>query len=223
MWKEGEVVVKILIAVPCFDMVHTDFMRSLVDLEKPEGTVYTVIKNTLIYNARNTIAANAVKMGFDRIMWFDSDVTFAPDTLVELSKTMDNLNADIVTGLYFTRKTPTKPVVFDNLVYNVRDDGIVESGATFYEDYPRNTIVPVAGCGFGCVLTKVDLINKLGQKYGAPFTPLFGLGEDLSFCYRATKEGASIWLDSTVKCGHIGQMEFDEGVYMRERREGDSG
>ena len=121
---------KTLIAVPCFDMVHTDFMRCLIDLEKPEGTVYTVIKNTLIYNARNTIAANAVKMGFDRIMWFDSDVTFAPDTLIRLSETMDKTGGEIVSGLYFTRKMPTRPVIFDNLLYQVKEGGVVESGAT---------------------------------------------------------------------------------------------
>lgn len=207
---------KVLIAVPCFDMVHTDFMRCLIDLEKPEGTVYTVIKNTLIYNARNTIAANAVKMGFDRIMWFDSDVTFDADTLVKLSQDMDKLKADIVTGLYFTRKTPIKPVIFDNLVYKVQDDGLVQSGATFYETYPHDTIFPVAGCGFGCVMTSVDLINKLGQKYGAPFTPLFGIGEDLSFCHRATKEGAKIYCDSRIQCGHIGQVEFDEAYFLKQ-------
>lgn len=216
LWKVGEVGMKVLIAVPCFDMVHTDFMRCLIDLEKPEGTVYTVIKNTLIYNARNTIAANAVKMGFDRIMWFDSDVTFEPDTLVKLSEDMDRTGADIVTGLYFTRKTPTKPVIFDNLVYKVQDDGLVQSGATYYEEYPKDELFPVEGCGFGCVMTSVELINQLGQRYGAPFTPLFGIGEDLSFCHRARREGAGILCDSRIKCGHIGTMEFNEQTYLHQ-------
>ena len=205
---------KILIAVPCFDMVHTDFMRCLIDLEKPEGTVYTVIKNTLIYNARNTIAANSVKMGFDRIMWFDSDITFKADTLVRLSEAMDNTGFDIISGLYFTRKEDCKPVIFDNLVYNVQEDGLVQSGATYYEEYPRDALFPIAGCGFGCVMTSVGLIKKLGQKYGAPFTPLFGIGEDLSFCHRANKEGATMYCDSSIKCGHIGQMEFNEETYL---------
>ena len=206
---------KTLIAVPCFDMVHTDFMRCLIDLEKPEGTSYTVIKNTLIYNARNTIAANAVKMGFDRIMWFDSDVTFAPDTLIRLSETMDKTGGDIVTGLYFTRKKNCRPVIFDNLLYNVMNDGRVQSGATYYEEYPKDSIFPVAGCGFGCVMTSVELINRLGQKYGAPFNPLFGLGEDLSFCHRANGILAHSYCDSTVKCGHIGTMEYNEELYAK--------
>ena len=206
---------KTLIAVPCFDMVHTDFMKCLIDLEKPEGTVYTVLKNTLIYNARNTVAANAVKHDFDRVMWFDSDVTFEKDTLVRLAADLDK-GYDMVSGLYFLRKPETKPVIFDHVVYNVRDDGLVESGATYFEDYPKDSFFEIAGCGFGCVMMNVDLLKFLGKKYGAPFTPLFGLGEDLSFCHRVRKEGIGIYCDSSVKCGHIGTVEFDETWYKPE-------
>lgn len=194
-------------------MVHTDFMRSLIDLEKPEGTVYAVIKNTLIYNARNAFATNAVNMGIDRIMWFDSDVTFAPDTLIRLSKRMDE-GYDMVTGLYFTRKEGTKPVIFDNLVWRVQKNGLVQSGATYFEDYPLDSFFDVKGCGFGCVMTSVDLIKKVAEKCGAPFTPLFGIGEDLSFCHRVNELGVKIMCDSSIKCGHIGQKVFTEADFF---------
>ena len=49
---------KTLIAVPCGDMVHTDFMTSLIALQKPPDTSFTVVKNTLVHVARNRIAAN---------------------------------------------------------------------------------------------------------------------------------------------------------------------
>jgi hypothetical protein len=32
--------VKTLIAVPCFDMVHTDFMESIVNMQKAEDAYY---------------------------------------------------------------------------------------------------------------------------------------------------------------------------------------
>lgn len=204
---------KTLIAVPCFDMVHTDFMRCLIDLEKPEGTVYTILKNTMIYNARNTIAANAVKMGFDRVLWFDSDITFEEDTLIRLSEDIDK-GFDMVSGLYFLRKPNTKPVIFDNLVWRVNGDGLCESGATYYEEYPKDTLFPVAGCGFGCVMITTDLLKRVSEKHGAPFTPLMGLGEDLTFCHRAAQIGAKIMCDSRIKCGHIGSVEFDESWYL---------
>lgn len=210
---------KTLIAVPCLDMIHIDFARCLIDLEKPQGTVYTVIKNTLIYSARNTIAANAIKSNFDRVLFFDSDVTFPEDTLQRLSDDMDK-GFDMVSGLYFLRKPDTKPVVFDEVVWNVLDDGRVETGASYYYDYPQDQLFECGGFGFGCVLVSVDLLKKVGDKYGQPFTPLMGIGEDLAFCWRANQLGAKIACDSRIKCGHIGTVAFDETWYEREKYEG---
>jgi hypothetical protein len=65
-------------------------MESFIKLQKPEGTSFTIVKDTLINEARNIIASNAIKGGFDRVMWFDSDMKFAPDTLIKLSAQMDN-------------------------------------------------------------------------------------------------------------------------------------
>lgn len=201
---------KTLIAVPCFDMVHTDFMQSLIALEKPEDTSFTVVKNTLINVARNVIATNAVKAGFDRIMWFDSDMKFPPDTLLKLTADMDQ-GLDFVSGLYFTRKTPIKPVVYDELSWMRTDEGVDVRAGNYYE-YPEG-LVECAGVGFGCCLTSVDLIKRVGDKFGLPFAPLQGLGEDLSFCWRVIQIGAKMHIDTRVKCGHIGQMVFDESEY----------
>lgn len=201
---------KTLIAVPCFDMVHTDFMQSLIALEKPADTSFTVVKNTLINVARNVIATNAVKAGFDRIMWFDSDMKFPPDTLLKLTADMDQ-GLDFVSGLYFTRKTPIKPVVYDELSWMRTDEGVDVRAGNYYE-YPEG-LVECAGVGFGCCLTSVDLIKRVGDKFGLPFAPLQGLGEDLSFCWRVIQIGAKMHIDTRVKCGHIGQMVFDESEY----------
>ena len=204
---------KTLIAVPCFDMVHTDFMQSVIALEKPEDTSFTVVKNTLVNVARNVIATNAVKAGFDRIMWFDSDMKFAPDTLMRLSADMDQ-GFDMVSGLYFTRKPPIKPVVYDELSWMQTEDGCDVRASNYYE-YPEG-LVECAGVGFGCVLTSVDLIRRVGDRFGLPFSPLQGLGEDLSFCWRVIQIGAKMHIDTRVKCGHIGQMVFDELEYMEQ-------
>ena len=209
---------KTLIAVPCFDMVHEGFMSSMLKLKKPGETIYASQKNTLIYNARNTIATNAINDGFDRVLWFDSDLTFQDDTMERLVEDMEAGGYDIVSGLYFLRKPNTKPIVFDNLVWEMdTETKMVEAGATYYEDYPKDALFECAGVGFGCVMTTTDILKRVSDKYGLPFTPLLGLGEDLSFCWRATNVGAKIMCDSRIKCGHIGQVEFNEEWYMREK------
>lgn len=209
---------KTLIAVPCFDMVHTDFMSSLMALHRTEDTSFTVVKNTLIHVARGVIANNAIEAGFDRVMWFDSDMKFAPDTLMRLSADMDQ-GLDLVSGLYFTRRPPVKPVVYSTLWYHKDEDGI-DVGAGNYFTYPEG-LAECAGVGFGCCLTSCDLLKRVRDRFGTMFAPLQGLGEDLSFCWRVIQIGAKMHVDTRVKCGHIGQMEFDEALYRAQEAQGD--
>ena len=200
---------KTLIAVPCFDMVHADFMESFVNLIKPDGTSWAMVQDTLINEARNIFAANAVKSGFDRVFWLDSDMKFAPDTLIRLTQDMDENNLDFVSGLYFTRRPPIKPVAFKSLWWDKKENGDLDTGSEFYFDYPDG-LTEVAGTGFGCVLTTVDLLKRVGDTFGAPFAPLESMGEDVSFCWRAIQVGAKMHLDTRVKCGHVGMYEYNE-------------
>ena len=210
---------KTLIAVPCFDMIHTGFVKSFIDLEKPDGTAYAIITNTLIYEARNMIAQKSIEEGFDRVLWLDSDMIIPQDALIMLNADMDT-GKDFVSGLYFMRKPPVNPVVCDNIFRRVKEDGEVESAASSYINYPKDTVFEIAGAGFGCVMTSADLLKRLVERYGAPFTPMMGMGEDLSFCLRATCIGAKMYCDSRIKCGHIGQTVFDEETFIMSKQVG---
>lgn len=207
--EEGVVRVKTktLIAVPCFDMVHADFMESVINLKKPENSFFTKLTNTLIYSARNIIAGNALQAGFDRVLWLDSDMRFPVDMIERLSDDMDK-GYDLVTGLYFTRKVPIKPNIFSTMRY----DSPTDAEAQIMYEYPEG-LVDIAACGFGCCLTSVDLIRRVGDAYGSPFTPLDGVGEDMSFCWRAGQIGAKMCCDTRIKCDHIGQAVYNEQFY----------
>ena len=209
--------IRTLIAIPCMDTVQTPFMCSFSDLDKPAGTVYTVTKNTLIYSARNILAQNAIKHGFDRVLWLDSDITFDSDLLLKLSEDMDK-GYDYVSGLYFMRQMPTSPVVYSDIWWNVGKDGWVDTGKMVYAEYPKNRLFECAGTGFGCVMTSVDLLKKVCEKYGSPFTPMMGMGEDMAFCWRVKQVGVKMFCDSRIKAGHIGQMVFNEETYIASRR-----
>lgn len=200
---------KTLIAVPCMDMVHAKFMESFVNLIKPDGTSWAMVQDTLINEARNIFAANAVKAGFDRVFWLDSDMKFEPDTLVRLTQDMDEYNLDFVSGLYFTRRPPIKPVAFKSLNWDKKENGDLDAGSEYFFDYPEG-LTEVAGTGFGCVLTTVDLLKRVGDTFGAPFAPLESMGEDLSFCWRVIQIGAKMHLDTRVKCVHVGMYEYNE-------------
>ena len=209
---------KTLIAVPTHEYHHADFTRSLMELDKPEGTGFAMITNTLIYTARNVIAEKAVQAGFDRVLWLDSDMTFPHDTLLRLAADMDRDNLDLVTGLYFTRKEPIVPTLHKEIHWRIKDDGWVDGGATLYRDYPIDRVFEIAGCGFGCVMTSARLLKRMNEKFGSPFYPLMGMGEDSTFCFRATEDGFKLYCDSRIKCGHIGHKEYDESFYFEQQK-----
>ena len=188
--------------------VHVEFMCSLIDLQKPKGTEYTVTNGTLVYNARNAMTYTAIKNGFDRVLWIDSDMVFDDDTLVKLSKDMDE-GLDYVSGIYFTRREPVIPTIYQDIWWKVNDDGNVDTGSKPIEELPKG-LIEIAGSGFGCVMTSVDLIKAVTEKYGAPFTPMMGIGEDMAFCWRVKQLGFKMWCDGRVKVGHIGQKTFTD-------------
>ena len=205
---------KILIAVPSHEMVHADFTRCLMELERPEcyEIGYAQIVGTLVYTARTLIANKAVEMGFDRVLWLDSDMTFKPDTLIRLSADMDK-GLDMVCGIYFTRKAPVLPSIHKHLRWEIKPDGWVDTDCRCYMDYPENSLFEIACCGFGCVMTSGRLLKAMNEKYGSPFYPLMGMGEDTTFCWRATQNGYKIFCDSSVKVGHLGLYEFNEETF----------
>lgn len=207
---------KTLIVIPCMDMVRADFMQSFLSMEKPEDSIFGMVKNTLIYNARNAIVRDAIETGVDRVMWLDSDMMLEQDTMTKLAADMDR-GLDYVSGLYVKRKLPTMPVIFKGIKWNVRDDGVVETGCQPYFDYPKGELFEIAGSGFGCVMTSVKLLKALVDAYGSPFTPLMGMGEDVTFCWRAAKLGFKMYCDSRVRPGHIGEYVYREKDLRRER------
>lgn len=205
---------KTLIAVPCMDQVAAPFAQNLAAMQK-NGEVYiSFLIGSLIYESRNNLAKQAMQAKADYIMWFDSDMTFAPDTMTRLQQHMEE-GKDIVTGLYFRRRPPFTPVLFKTLERIDEDVAKHEN----YDDYPDNSLFEIGGCGFGCIMTRTSVLEDVFLNYHKCFDPVCSIGEDLAFCLRARELDYKIYCDSTIKCGHIGQLVVDESVYRSTRPE----
>lgn len=200
---------KTIIAIPCMDMVHTAFMSSLMLMERVGEVSCAIECGSLIYDSRNKLLARALNSGADRILWLDSDLEFQPDLMQRLSDDLDS-GFDIVSGLYFKRRPPFSPVIYNECELR-KLDGLFAPTATTFDDYPRNEIFSVAACGFGCVMMSMKAVEKIVQKNGSLlFMPAAGFGEDLSFCMRARDAGVQIYCDSSVKLGHVGFKTYTE-------------
>lgn len=197
---------RILIAVPCMDSVPSQFAQSLATLNKVEECVVAFQMGSLIYNSRNYLATAAVKMEADYVLWLDSDMVFSSDVLQRLWQDRDK--GDIITGVYYRRVEPYKPVLFSKL--EIENDICDWDN---YDDFPQDKLFEVAGCGFGCVLTPTSVFVDVINKFGNMFSPLAGVGEDLSFCWRARQCGYNIVADPTIQLGHVGHYVIDKGFY----------
>lgn len=202
---------KTLIAIPCTDLLHTAFVQSLMQADlKPLGEISLRFqKNTLVYDGRNLLAIDAITSGYDQVLWLDSDITFPPDMPAKLTYAMSKANVGMATGIYVNRHSHPHPILYKKIAPpEKQSNGTFTKQVETYEDIPNDSIFPVAGAGFGCVLIRTSLLKEVFDKYGPPFTPLPWASEDISFCYRVGLLGQHIVATSQIRLGHVGQYEY---------------
>jgi len=206
---------KVVIGIPCMETVPTGFLQSILEMDHPCETTFAITRSSLVYDARNEISAMAVNGGYDAVIWIDSDMTFDADIVTRFIEHYQQ-GRDYVSGLCFTRRTPTMPVVYKELDLKT-SDGDVETVSKLIDDYP-NEMFEVQGSGFAGVMTSVKMIKDIAIHHGPPFYPRYGFGEDLTFCYLAKKSGYKMYCDPSIKLGHIGNIVFAEESYKSQRR-----
>ena len=204
---------KMMIAIPCMDMVSTEFFRACLSMKYAPGYSYEFVtmQSSLIYDSRNRLAQRACENGFDRVLWLDSDMVFPPDLIPRLSARLDEGN-DFVSAMYFRRVPPVHPVIYET----IRLDGEVTVTEP-YDNYPKNSLFEIAGCGLGACMMNVSMIRDIGAMHGRPFSPRIGFGEDMTFCLLARETGYTILCDSSIIVGHVGQHIFCEDDFKRRK------
>ena len=194
--------VRLLIAVPTTDYVHADFVKSLAKLQSELGRRHVaydveIQSGTLVYFARNRLANKAINEKYTHVLWLDSDMVFSEQIVEDL---MD-VGKDMVCGAFVSRRPPYGPCIYTSIEKNnirqVKDFGL----RPFRVD----------GCGFATVLTSVELLQAVTQKYGTCFQPTDYYGEDLAFCWRVKQLGYEIWCEPTVRVGHIAHVPVYAG------------
>ncbi len=206
---------KIMVAIPCMDMMHTLFVKSLLGLKRVGEMQFAFSASSLVYDSRNGLAKKAITEGFDYILWLDSDMEFPADLLERLMES----GKDYVSALYFKRRLPVSPVIYEKVGYYHGDDEVTPIAVPF-ASYP-DSLFEVEGTGFGAVLLSVEALKKVVDRYGAPFSPILGFGEDLSFCLRCKEVGVKMYCDPTIKAGHVGYKTYTEEDYEEKRNAGE--
>lgn len=187
----------ILIAIPTANDIQPDTFKSIYDQIVPAGyrTQFQHFYGYRVDQVRNLIADWTVK-GFDYLFAVDHDMTFPPDTLARL------LAAD-------------KPAI--SAVYRQRNENQVLEVHDFsfrnipWENLKGKGVVEVGSFGFGCALIKKQVFVDIGYPqfyYHHALDHKDTFSEDLDFCRKARDKGHSLWVDTSITCGHIGKRTF---------------
>ena len=100
---------KVLIGMPNIGGIPPKTVASLMQLVRAMGFPQVMfLSSSLIYDARNDIALEAINGGYDELLFIDSDLVF-PDDCYEKLKALD---ADIATGIYYGRAGMHNPIVY---------------------------------------------------------------------------------------------------------------
>jgi hypothetical protein len=164
--------------------------------------------------ARNMIAGQVVDSDVDWLLWIDSDMGFAPDTLYRLLDVADPHERPIVGALCFAarqfahdgmsgfRATPV-PTIYDW----AEVDGVRRFVSS--PMYPVDAVVACKATGSACILIHRSVFEKIAVEHGASwYDRLRGtdgslLGEDISFCVRAGAADVPISVHTGVRTTHL--------------------
>ncbi len=171
-----------------------------------------VVAGQVVHWARDDLANQALEAtspegAYTHFLWLDDDHIFKPHMICQLARHMaGHSEIDAISALYYARTGKPLPVVY------VKD----RSSDSKYQHFPLlgvpETLCEVDAVGFGAMLMKRELLVGMPR----PMFRFVGCGEDIYFCTNAKEAGFRIFLDGSLKIGHIGEPTIiDDATFSR--------
>lgn len=168
--------------------------------------------DALVSRARSRVASRFLGTDADVLLTIDGDIVFHPSAALRLCLLAEEY--DLVGACYNTRSTP--PNVAVNLP--------LDQQVTFAKD-SAPVPVPYVSSGFMAIHRRVfaklrDTLPLCQNKSPDPFWPFYMpfvaehegetiyLSEDWALCQRAREAGFGVWLDPTIRLGHVGDTLY---------------
>jgi len=193
----------VLLAILTREIVTTKWAFGFRNLVLPSASGVSFRCGAPYDVMRNSACDDTLRAGFQWLMFLDDDVIAPSDTFFRLA----GHGADVISGLYYRRQEPICPVAM-----TVDSKG----QATWVKEWhPPNSTIEVDYVGAGCLLVHRRVLEALGAPWfewqiGKPNASREGepargaLSEDFAFCVRAKQAGYKIYLDTSIRCEHVG-------------------
>lgn len=195
---------KLAICIPCRDLLHSAHASSLLELVKfntLQGIETQVFMDasTVLLTQREHLADQALDYNSEYTLWLDSDITFPSSLAIKLL----SHKKDFVACNYVRRTFPVKGVAYEKL--HEWDNPL--------SFQVQDSLVKIAGIGFGCVLMKTEIFKKLPKPY---FEFRYNdqsndwLGEDMILCEKISQLGIDLHVDTYLshQIRHLGTYAF---------------
>lgn len=206
---------KILLAVPMNKYIEVETFKSIYDLNVPTGydVDFQYFFGYSIDQIRNLAASWIVNNSdYSHLFFVDSDMKFEPDTLQKLLDTLDFTESQIASGIYRQRHDR-----------NITLEAYLENSQGGVSNIPLANIpwngknIKVDAVGMGCCLIKADLIRSMEYPhfyYKSSIDFKDTISEDIFFCAKARQMGASLYVNTSVICDHVGKYYYtlDESI-----------
>jgi hypothetical protein len=177
-----------------------------------------------LVSARNKAVEHFLDGDAPWLLWVDTDMGFDADMLEQLMATADPETRPIVGALCFGQReldpdgkggyhTIATPTIFD-----WEPIGDLEGFAIRY-DYPPNALVRCGGTGSAAILIHRSVFERIQVKYGNEWYHRIpakegSIGEDLSFCMRATELGIPVHVHTGVRTTHLKPTWLSETDFL---------
>lgn len=195
---------KLGIGLPCsFPSVPFPTVLTLLRMERPDFEPIPAT-NGPVDGLRNYIVETALRTGCTHLIMMDMDQTYPVNTIPKL------LSHKLpVVGCLVHRRYPP----FDPLVYKGK---LNEYEQIELDDYEKDSLIEVDATGTGCLMFETRIFRDLPAPWFKFSTTEDGqpIGEDFGFCSKLREKGYKIFVDTSVKCGHLSTLEITEGTYQ---------
>lgn len=179
------------------------FFHSFVQMERPEFTPIFAT-NGPVDGMRNRIVEDAKMMGTSHLLMPDMDQTYPANTITKLLEH----NLPVVGAKVHRRYPPFDPIMFKGKI----------NAYERIDKWEDGELVEVDATGSGCLLYDMRIFYDLPspwfkfQPNPDPEKP-GGIGEDVGFCSKLKEAGYKIYIDTSIKCGHLSTMEITEETW----------
>lgn len=188
------------------------------------GTLAVKYPTGGIVDARNQVVEQFLQRDVPWLWWVDTDMGFPPDIVDRLAQAAVTNDATVIGALCFAHRetepdgfggwhTTPVPTLYD---WVERPDGLTGFAPRY--TYQRDTVQQVAATGSAAILIHRDVFTAIdGGWYDPVVNPSDGrrLGEDMSFCVRATAAGHPVHVDTSVKTTHFKNLWVGEHTFER--------